>query len=207
MNFVMPAKFYMAAGSYHSRNSSNQHISHQLLEKALKVSRSCGDANTQCSTLTSLAAIKLATGDHGNAWTHVHEARRLANLTGNLYQEAHLLRVLAQCLCRLGDYQNSIEHLHRAQEILDICGLAGGWLENFIKGDEAEVHLLKSEYTEARSIHTQTLQLTDQDPMNHAWALINIARIDVMLDTDTEDVQHNLNEAKTILSTTKYVFE
>jgi hypothetical protein len=60
---------------------------------------------------------------------------------------------------------------------LDLCGLAGGWLEAVIKGNEADVHLLKSEYTEARSIYTQILQDTSQDPMNRAWSLVNIAHI------------------------------
>jgi tetratricopeptide (TPR) repeat protein len=127
-------------------------------------------------------------------------------LTGNLYQEAHLQQVLGQCTCQLGDYRNSIAHLHRAQEILDICGLAGGRLETNIKENEAEVHLLKSEYTEARSIHTQILETTSVDPSSNAWALVNIVHIDVMTGAAGEAVQKNLNEAKTTLDTAKYLY-
>jgi tetratricopeptide (TPR) repeat protein len=142
-------------------------------------------------------------GDPSTAQTHLHEGRRLANLTGNLYQQAHLLRVLAQCTCQLGDYRNSIAHLHRAKEILGIYGLAAGILGSRIKEWEAELHLLKSEYTEARSIHTRSLQLTDQDPISNACALVNIAHIDVMTGATGDAVQKNLNEAKTTLSTAK----
>lgn len=199
-------KFCLAAGIHHFFFGSNQNMGRQLFEKALKLSRSCGDTVTQCSALTSLAAISLTTGDHSTVQINVHEGRRLAILTGNLYQEAHLLWIIAQCTCRLGDYRNSISHLRRAQEILDICGYVGGWLENLVKGYVGEVYRLKSEYTEARSIHTQNLDDTSQAPINRAWALVCIAQIDVMTGTDAGDVQRNLNEAKMILCHTKYVY-
>jgi hypothetical protein len=38
-----------------------------------------------------------------------------------------------------------------------------------------------------------------------AFAWLNIAQIDVLLGTDTEEVQQNLNEAKTILCSMKQV--
>jgi hypothetical protein len=75
-------------------------------------------------------------GEVGTAQIHVKEARKLANMSGNLYQEASALWLAAQCTTTLGDYGQSM----------------------------AEVHLLKSDYTDARSIHIQLLQHTDQDP-------------------------------------------
>ncbi|KAJ7818650.1 hypothetical protein B0H13DRAFT_1922174 [Mycena leptocephala] len=202
----LECKFYLAAGIHHFFFRSNQNMGRQLFEKALKLSRSCGDTVTQCSTLTSIALINLGTGDHSAAQINVREGRRLANLTGNLYQEAHLLWVLAQCTCRLGDYQSSIIHLCRAQEILDICGYVGGMLENLVNGYQGEVHRLKSEYTEARSIHTQNLQDASQAPINRARVLVCIAQIDVMAGTDAGDVQQKLDEAKMILCHTKYIY-
>jgi hypothetical protein len=68
----------------------------------------------------------------------------------------------------------------------------------------AELHLLKSEYTEARSIHTQLLQLSDLDPILYACTLVNIAEIDVIVGAAEEEVQQNLKEAKGIFSTTKH---
>ncbi|KAJ7861919.1 hypothetical protein B0H13DRAFT_2567604 [Mycena leptocephala] len=203
---VLESTFYVAAGYHHFYCNRNHHMALELLARALKLSTSCGDTDTQCSALRYLAETKRSMGDPAAAQTHVHQARWLANLTGNLYQEAHLLRVLAQCTCQLGDYRNSIAHLHRAKEILELCGLAGGGLQAVIKTHEAEVHLLKSEYTEARSIYARILKLTDQDPFMKAIAQFNIAHIDVMLGTDAEEVQHNLNETKTTLSTTKYLY-
>jgi tetratricopeptide (TPR) repeat protein len=206
MPLVIPAKFYLTAGYHHFYCGGNRHMAFELLERALKVSRSCGDSETQCSALLYISEIERSTGDIGIAQMHLHEVRRLANLSANLYQEARAFGVAAQCARHLGDCQTTIHHLQRATEILDICGLAGSRQESIIKECEAEIHLLKSEYTEASSIHTQTLQLTDQDPLMNACTRLNIAQIDVMLGTDAEEVQQNLKEAKTIFSTTKYFY-
>ncbi|KAJ7828410.1 hypothetical protein B0H13DRAFT_1917099 [Mycena leptocephala] len=206
MPIVILAKFYLAAGYHHFYCSGNQHIAFELLERALKVSRSCGDTETQCSALLYISEIERSTGDTGIAQMHLHEVRGLANLSANLFQEARALDVAAQCTRHLGDYQKTIQHLQRARGILDICGLAGGRQESLIQECEAETHLLKSEYTEARSIHPQTLQLTDEDPLMNACARLNIAQIDVILGTDAEEVQQSLKEAKTIFSTTKYFY-
>ncbi|KAJ7855848.1 hypothetical protein B0H13DRAFT_1902893 [Mycena leptocephala] len=143
-------------------------------------------------------------GDAANAQTHLNEARRLAKLSGNLYQEAWALRVAAQCTSQLGAYLKSIDYLRRAKQLAGICGMQGGSFDSNIKIVEAQVHLLKSEYTDARSIHTQILQNSDQDPHECAWALVNIAKIDVMTGATESAVQKYLNGAKTIFSNMKY---
>ncbi|KAJ7816648.1 hypothetical protein B0H13DRAFT_1923461 [Mycena leptocephala] len=144
-------------------------------------------------------------GNAGTTQIHVNEARRLAILSGNLYQEAWALQMAAACTAQLGDFRNSILHLHRAKEILGICGITGGRLDSSIETAKAELHLLKSEYTDARSIHTQIAQNMDGDPFEYAWALLNIALIDVMTGATEEAVQKNLNDAKTLFSTMKSV--
>ncbi|KAJ7877560.1 hypothetical protein B0H14DRAFT_2567679 [Mycena olivaceomarginata] len=124
-------------------------------------------------------------------------------MSGNLYQEARALRFAAQCTIQVGDYRNSIDHLHKAKEILAICGMLEGRIDSAIETSRAEVHQLKSEYTEARSIHTHILQHTDHDPIMNAGVLLNIAQIDVMTGATEETVQQNLNEATTLFSTMK----
>jgi hypothetical protein len=72
---------------------------------------------------------------------------------------------------------------------------------------QAEVHLLKSEYTAARSIHTHLLQTTDQyaDSNMNAWTLLNVAEIDVIIGATPESVEQNLTKAKEIFSTSKHL--
>jgi predicted negative regulator of RcsB-dependent stress response len=66
--------------------------------------------------------------------------------------------------------------------------------------------LRKSEYTDARSIHAQILQNPRQDPIRRAFALVNIAEIDVLIGATEDMIQQNLNEATTIFSTMKYSY-
>jgi tetratricopeptide (TPR) repeat protein len=199
------ANFYHIAGMHHFSHGEQSSTAMQFLEKALLLSRSCGDTDNQSSILIDIAEICQRMGDAGIAQIHANEARRLAKLSANPYNEANALRFAAQCTTQLGDYQNSIVQLHRAKELLCVCGMSGGVLDNRITMDRAEVHLMKSEYTDAKSIHTQIQQHPDQEPIVNAWALVNIAQIDVMIGATEESVQQNLNKAKAIFSATKAV--
>ncbi|KAJ7489217.1 hypothetical protein FB451DRAFT_1390383 [Mycena latifolia] len=71
---------------------------------------------------------------------------------------------------------------------------------------EAQVHILKSEYAEAHSIHARLVRDTsvDRDATRHAHALINVAELDVMINADTEVVLENLNKARIIFTSTEY---
>jgi ATP/maltotriose-dependent transcriptional regulator MalT len=169
----------------------------ESLKRALTLSRSCGDTDIQCSILTSIAHNKWRMGDAHSAQIHVNEAIRLANVSGNLLEEARALRASAQCATQLGDYPNSIVDLHREKEILGSCGWRN-YLYCPIAVEEAEVHVLKSEYTDARRINTQILQHAGQDPYMYACALVNIAEVDVIIGAPEQDVQQNLNEATKI---------
>jgi tetratricopeptide (TPR) repeat protein len=178
----------------------------QYLEKALTLTKSCGNTNCQCGILIIIAELKWDMGDIGTTQIHAKEARKLAKLSGNLYKEAITLQTLAHCTRQHGDYRNSIFHLQRAKEILGICGMHGGIADGNIESSRAEIHQLKSEYTDARSIHTHILQHSDQNPLLNGWALVNIAQIDVMIGATVETVQKNLTEAKARFSTAKYFY-
>lgn len=66
----------------------------------------------------------------------------------------------------------------------------------------AEVHKIKTEYTQARSIQVQVLQHFPlvQNPSMHAFVLCNIAEIDVLMDAPFYVVQKNLDVARMIYS-------
>jgi hypothetical protein len=66
---------------------------------------------------------------------------------------------------------------------------------------EAEVHRLKSEYFSARDIQLQLLHenSADMDPYRHAWALVNVAEIDVS-SIFQDDVQGKIHAAKSLFT-------
>jgi tetratricopeptide (TPR) repeat protein len=85
--------------------------------------------------------------------------------------------------------------------MLGICGLAGGDLDHRMEMHEGEIHLLKSEYAQARIIYSHIIETipSEQNPLSHAISLLNIAQIDTICG-DTGDVYHKLNQAKHILN-------
>jgi hypothetical protein len=62
---------------------------------------------------------------------------------------------------------------------------------------------LKSEYVEAHDIHTRILREApvDQDPYSHAFALLNIAEIDVFIGNPKQNVQRNIQTARKLFNT------
>jgi hypothetical protein len=64
---------------------------------------------------------------------------------------------------------------------------------------QAEVHRHKSEYIEARNIHTFILEVTSiQEPYGYGSALLNVAEIDVMIGAPKDDVQRNCDSQKNV---------
>ncbi|KAJ7907787.1 hypothetical protein B0H13DRAFT_1879242 [Mycena leptocephala] len=83
--------------------------------------------------------------------------------------------------------------------------MSGGTLDYNIWNTQAEIHKLKSEYVETRSIHTRILEgTTIQDPYSYGWALLNVAEIDLLIGPLANDVQRNCDRARKMLDTVGY---
>jgi tetratricopeptide (TPR) repeat protein len=174
-----------------------------FFEEALRLSMLCGDINQQCNALLGIARVKVRTGDHSGVKAHTSEAQRLSTLSANLYQAARALWIEALCDTTLGDYQNSVACLHTAQHILSLCGLSGGSLDYNIRICQADVHLRKSEYTQARNIHFEMAETTSNDPTaeGYALALLNIAQVDVIIGASGQDIRKSLDDARNVFNT------
>ncbi|KAJ7333994.1 hypothetical protein DFH08DRAFT_1083482 [Mycena albidolilacea] len=108
---------------------------------------------------------------YGAGRIHAREAQRLAALAANIYEEANSFGSEALCSTALGDYKSSILRLQRAKDLMELCGMSAA--SDSILSSRAEVHLLKSEYAEARSIHVQLIDNTPQNnTYSHGFALI-----------------------------------
>jgi tetratricopeptide (TPR) repeat protein len=83
----------------------------------------------------------------------------------------------------LGDYQASINHLDRAREINNICGGSGGYADCHITVHQVEIHLVKSEYIQARVIYSQIVKHTSPEKNAEAYALslLYIAHLDIIM--------------------------
>ncbi|KAJ7115048.1 hypothetical protein C8R44DRAFT_928988 [Mycena epipterygia] len=193
------AEFYHVVGNYSFFNLGNMSRANQFLNKALVLAKSCGNKKQQASVLISLAFMLWNTGDYHEAQIHARGAQRLAQLSADLYHESHALQIEAMCAQVLGDYKNSMFLCHRGRKLLQLCGMSQGTLNSHLIHDEAELHLLKSEYPEAHNIHTEILQNT-QDTYNYAVTFLNLAQIDILIGASAQNVHQNLDKAREIFT-------
>jgi tetratricopeptide (TPR) repeat protein len=174
----------------------------QFHQRALKLAEMSPDSSPKSELLMDIARLQLIAGEYCAAQVHAREACRLSQFSANLYDEARALWIEAICLSFLGNFKQSADQLHRSQVMLGICGLADGGLHHDIAINQADIHLQKSEYAEARKIFHQVVETNypERNPHSYALSILNIAHI-ATLCGDTRAASHNLNQAKNISST------
>ncbi|KAJ7848693.1 P-loop containing nucleoside triphosphate hydrolase protein [Mycena leptocephala] len=173
---------------------------------AISLALSTGNTKRHCQGLCNLAWAQFYLGDYSAAQAHAIEARRLALISADLYREAQALKIEAICCFTLGNYIKAMSLCIRAKDLLGLCGMSHGSLDHGIMNTQAEVHRLKSEYVEARSILISILEETIiQDPQAYGWALLNVAEIDVLIGAPKDDVQRNCDRVRKILDIEGYV--
>ncbi|KAF8126447.1 hypothetical protein K438DRAFT_967723 [Mycena galopus ATCC 62051] len=198
---ALGSKFYQAAGHYFFYQKGDTQQASEFLQKALEKSELCEGSIKQCSAMIQLGRFKCDTGNFSAALAYATAAQKLSKVAGYLYYEGTANYLGARLHCHLGDYQKSMAQLHRAAEILHICGLSGGYLAYEITVAQAEIHLLKSEYTEARHLFCQVTETTSAEDNSDSYALslINVGLIDMMIGEAKEDIYHKLQIAQEIL--------
>ncbi|KAJ7491321.1 hypothetical protein B0H11DRAFT_2191342 [Mycena galericulata] len=201
------ALFYYAVAFYHGAIHNDKHKSIQFLEKALALAKSTGATELQAKILRYYAHMKSSLGDLVTARALSIKAQRLAKLTTNLYLEAKAVGKEFSCCVHLGMYRYAMYLLHKGRELLRSCGMSGSHEDYAFISLKAEVHLLKSEYAEAKRIYLETAQNTSADTniYNNAHAFLNISQIDMLIGGPKNEVCHNLGKAETLFSSVRYV--
>ncbi|KAJ7100546.1 hypothetical protein C8R44DRAFT_859395 [Mycena epipterygia] len=198
----LESDFYLSVGVYYALHLSDRPTSAKFCEQALSSARLCEDSTRQANALNEIARLKGYLGDLFAAKRDAHEAQQMAHISGNFSTQASALKTEMTCLAYQGNLTRAVILGHRARELMQLCGLEGGPLDNGIMVNLAYIHMLKSEYQEARDIHVQLRNKSDpQQEYFNAFTLMNIAEIDIMLDAEFFDVQKNLENAKTTFGT------
>ncbi|KAJ7763346.1 hypothetical protein B0H16DRAFT_1455204 [Mycena metata] len=204
-NFDDPALetlFYLAAGYYEFYVRNDRSRSMEFLERGLSLARTHADHLRESIGFIHLAMIKWNSGDYRAAHEHAQTAYELSRLSGNLYQQTVALRTEAQCCTQLGDYRGSILLSQKARELLVLCNMSTGTLYQLLVANEAEVHLLKSEYSEAHRIYAQSIRETspEQSPYNHALSLLSAAEIEIMIGAPDCEVRPKIALARKLFT-------
>ncbi|KAJ7900897.1 hypothetical protein B0H13DRAFT_1883201 [Mycena leptocephala] len=199
-------KFYHAVASYYDGSLMNYSTATTFYRTALSLSVLTQNFRGQAHELQGLALIEWKRGHYYQGQIYALESQKAAKIAGKPYNEANGLRAEALCCYALSDYKHTAVLCKAARDILVLLGLAGGDLDVNIMNIQAEVHMLKSEYVKARSIHTQILDQVHNklNLISQGYALFNIAEIDLKLGTAASEVEETLARAMTIFSAKKY---
>ncbi|KAJ7791110.1 hypothetical protein B0H14DRAFT_3567790 [Mycena olivaceomarginata] len=149
--------------------------------------------------LGGLSAMALNRGNYSKGLQLAKEIYRIGRTLGNVWGELDGVRLQALCYLSMGNFKQSLELLDEGKELIFRVGVQGGQMETLLMNIEANLYLLKSEYSDARRIQEAILHKTSVllSPVEHAYALVNIASIDIAIGAPTDVVSHNLNVAMT----------
>ncbi|KAF8196282.1 hypothetical protein K438DRAFT_2122342 [Mycena galopus ATCC 62051] len=199
MDPILSGRFYTVVAQYffYYGNKGDEQRAIQSLHKAQEMSELCGNSGLQCNILTTFGWFEWRAGNYS---VGIAYADRTYKLSENPMQEAYAHQLGAICLREIGDYKQSAARLDKIIEILHIRGISGGTFDQKTRRDQAAIHLLKSEYTEARKIFCEVATSTsaEQNSVSQAIALLNIALIDAVVQETGEDVYYKLNTVREI---------
>ncbi|KAJ7794569.1 hypothetical protein B0H14DRAFT_2621770 [Mycena olivaceomarginata] len=149
-----------------------------LCKKSISLAISTGNSKRQSHGFCLLAWINAWLGKYSMGQMCAHEARKSARVSGDLYGEAVAIHAEALCWQELGHYRKSLSLGIMVWSLLGLCGMSSSEANLGIMATQAEVHMYKSEYSEARKICTEIAQISaDQNPHWHAFALLNVAEV------------------------------
>jgi tetratricopeptide (TPR) repeat protein len=202
-------RFYITVAEffYHKQHDFPGAIN--FLQTSISLAISTGNTKRHSHAISNLATVNFMLGDYHTAQAHAYEAQILARISANLLREAQALDMEAMSWFALGNCKKSSALCIRARDLLNHCGMSGSNLDHYIMASQAEVYRFKSEYIDARSVHTQILEKTsvEQDPIHHAFTLLNIAEIDISMGAAEDDVLRNIEAARQIFSTQGLVLQ
>ncbi|KAK6977247.1 ATPase-AAA-core domain-containing protein [Favolaschia claudopus] len=190
---ALAARFYESAGYFYQNDTT---LSRDLFEKALTAAQICGNITLQSRALVSIAQTDWKLGNYILGQNHASEAYRLSRLVGNLYYQGRALCLDAMCTRDIGNYDIAVELFHSSRNCLARCALAGGRAYAEVMACLAELHLSKSEYSEAYQIYTTIMQdaVLAMNKDIYVFSLLNIAQIDIIIGTPAHEVLVKIDE-------------
>ncbi|KAJ7894402.1 hypothetical protein B0H14DRAFT_2559185 [Mycena olivaceomarginata] len=193
---------------YHSMSGYYHHAKNDLVgtvtmcKRLVSLATQTGNIRRHSQGLYHLAWNNFWLGAYSVAQIDAHESQKLSRVSGNLHREAMAVNLEARCWKELGHYKQSLSLSIKAQSLLSLCGLSDSDGNLGIMITQADIHRCKSEYSEAWTIQTKILQIsTNRSAYNRAAALVNLAEIAVSMGVQKQDVQENIELAKSIFTT------
>jgi hypothetical protein len=110
------------------------------------------------------------------------------------------------CYFSLGEFKQCIKCLEEGKVLIAQVGVHGRQLETRLMNIEAELYQLKTAYSNRRHIQEVILHQSSAmlSPVDRAYALANIAFLDIITGADTNAVTCNLDAAMMVFQNGNY---
>ncbi|KAJ7615947.1 hypothetical protein FB45DRAFT_235546 [Roridomyces roridus] len=194
-------RFYFGLAGYQTAQMKDRATIMKYGDKALEAAQ---DVNARKAKILSvLAQVDYQFGDYASGAARAHLGARYATLAGDPFMEGGVLQSEAMCCTALGDFKSAVVQLEKSIRLMGLCGVPSG--VDSSSGSLAEVHIQKSEYAQARSIHEKMLQdnSSHQDSYGYGFACLNLAEIDVCIGAYAE-ARSNLAKAARIFGAARH---
>ncbi|KAF8131749.1 hypothetical protein K438DRAFT_1998841 [Mycena galopus ATCC 62051] len=191
------ARLYNAVAGYYGGSIQDHKKARDFHGRALSIASQCNSDTGKLFALLGLTVIECLEGNHSEGLLLALEAHRIAVAKGNILGELNSIRWQAMCSNALGDFKHSVKLLQEAKLLIARAGLQGGHVDGILMNTEAEAYQSKTEYVKAQNLHKILLHQTSPllSPIQHAYSLINIAHLDIVIGGNKETIFRSLDLA------------
>ncbi|KAJ7249967.1 hypothetical protein C8J57DRAFT_1723780 [Mycena rebaudengoi] len=191
------ARWYRALGLYFWSTKSDSVKALKYYQRAHSLAENIGYPTIVGSqVLNSICSILIAIGKPLSALSHAKEAHQYAEHMGDIYLQAWSIWLQGRCHTILANYRHAQHLLQNSRDILAACGQQQSGLGFNILSQQAEIHLLKSEYLESRKLQVAIASSCQPTSHDAILANLNIVCIDIATGADQKIVRQNLDNCK-----------
>ncbi|KAJ6562772.1 hypothetical protein DFH09DRAFT_1082733 [Mycena vulgaris] len=192
-------KWYNALTVYYYRRNEMSK-SHKYSQLALANAKGIPNPSIQGrQVLSNISDIMNNTGNPSDAHVFAQQAQHYADYLGDILGQARALQTQASSQMTMGDFQYAKTLNKSARDLLDTCGLQGGTLDLIARQDEAEIHFLKTEYAQARTVHAAIAGARapgQPETYEGTFSRLNIALIDIATGANLGAVHRSLESCR-----------
>ncbi|KAJ7259618.1 hypothetical protein C8J57DRAFT_1638551 [Mycena rebaudengoi] len=193
-------RWYRALGVYFEYAKSDLAGALQYYQTAYSLAESTGHPTiVGYLALTGICDILVITGKPLSALTYAKEAYRYAEHIGDIYGQAWSLRLQGTSHIYLANYWHAQHLLQKSRHILATLGHQQSRLNLSILNQQAEIHLVKSEYLESRKLQVAIASSCQATSYSGILAHLNMAIINIATGADSEIIHQNLDMTRSHL--------
>ncbi|KAJ7162858.1 hypothetical protein C8R46DRAFT_1352719 [Mycena filopes] len=145
--------------------------------------------------LLGISTIMGALGDHAGSKFHAHRARGYADSLGDVYAASQAAAREADASSHLGDFRSASRLCAESRELARACGMEGSIADLNAQIFQAEIHMLKTEYPEARALNEHVIAVQPRT-YKSAFADLNLALIGTATGDDAETIRAHAQVAQ-----------